>query len=371
MQKIKNKPGSVRRHPIMTAFHLISRRLGDWFSKLKFGAKKPPWQRSTPSFDIYFMHVMRPFVDIEQPDRQCFRQLEKNVIATTGPSPIIIIFRYISPHLQARLLADKTTRIWLFLDDDVFAIADGQHLPDDYVRRLQAYRSVTLEPLLQRAERILSPSQRICDRVSEIPSTLVPPAMIYSEAALDHHHRREGDRFKIIFSGSRSHLADLAMIAPELRAGLDEHPHWHLTTCLGRYAPAILRVPNATHIGPLAWTGFQEFVSANKFHVAVCPLQQTAFNAARSETRMFDNAALGCAGLYSDAPPYRDWDTVYDGAAGEIVKQGQWLSKLVSYSAAPAMTKTRAENLAQLVTRIDGRGRQTELWKLDRDLFKQ
>lgn len=370
MPKIKNRLNRFLPEPVRTACHFVSNRIRFLFSKLQFTFKPKPWQRSIPSFDIYFMHVMRPLVEAHAPARQYFRRLEKNVVATTGPNPIVIIFRYISPGLQARLLADDSSRIWLFLDDDVFAVDEVNHLPDDYVRRLQAYRSATLEPLLQRAERILSPSQQICDRANGISATLVPPAMIYPWATLDHHNRRQDDPFKIIFSGSRSHLSDLGAIAGELRAGLDQNPHWHLTTFLGANAPDELKVPNASHIAPLNWPEFQQFVLANKFHVAVCPLQPTAFNAARSETRIFDNAAFGCAALYGDAAPYDDWNKAYDGAAGEIVRQGQWLSKLMAYSAAPGLVKCRAESLAALAKRIDGRARQAALWRLDNDRVK-
>jgi len=294
---------------------------------------------------------MSNLIGTDNDDSMPFIRLEPNVVRSTGQPSLTLIFRYVSSNLQMRLLAGTGERVWFFIDDDIWAIDPDARLPTGYRRRLETYRRCMAEPLIARAERVLSPSERILRRFPEIPGSKVPPALVYSLPDLDHHNRLPNGRFDMIFSGTRSHLADLEMIVGPLRKALQANPHWRLTTFLGRHAPDELRLANARHLSPMNWQAYRSFVADHRFHVALCPLRPTAFNAARSTTRLFDNAAFGATVLYTPNPPY---DAIFRGELGLPFDVSQLRETLEACARDPVATRRHAFALAEAARSIDG-----------------
>ena len=256
------------------------------------------------------------------------------------------------------MLADGDTRLWYFIDDDLWAPGLGDDLPRDYVKRLGKLRQFTADPIIGKAVRVLSPSKRILARFPNKPGTIVPPALVHRLPALKHHVRKPDDRLDIVFSGTRSHLGDFLTIELPLRECLLQNPHWRLTTFLGRHAPCELRLSNARHLDPMDWSTYREFVSQNRFHVALCPLLQTDFNAARSATRLLDSAAFGATPVYSPVPPY---DHIL--ATGGISFQPATLQECLCFCAEnPKFTRAQAQKIALKAEDIGSLTRQRKFW---------
>ena len=285
-------------------------------------------------------------------------RVEPNVFRTTGTRQITLIFRYASPKAVTQTLSDTSASLWYFIDDDVWAFGSGDGLPSDYVKRQIQFRRLTADALIAKSVRLLSSSKRILDRFPDTDGAIVPPALVHRLPSLDHHDREPGDPFDIVFSGTRSHLDDFKTIELPLRACLQENPHWRLTTFLGRHAPRGLRLPNARHLKPMEWQAYRRFVSRNRFHLALCPLQATDFNAARSASRLLDSAAFGAAPAYSPVPPYgRLFATLGTPFHPETLQEC-----LHACAESPETTRVKAEKTAQKAADIGSRQKQRSFW---------
>lgn len=317
-----------------------------------------------PSTEIYFHQAMQGLIGTRQSEKAPIIRLEPNVFRAIGRDNTTLVFRTPSRQLQAQILADEDTELWFFIDDDLWAAGPADGLPCDYSKRLIELRHRTAEPLIERSKILVTSSQRILDRFPCKAGLIVPPALVYDLPRLDHHNRRPGDAFDIVFSGTRSHLSDLMAIAKPLQNCLWRNPQWRLTTFLGSHAPRSLRLRNARHLDPMDWPDYRRFVSHNRFHVALCPLRPTAFNAARSATRLLDNAAFGSATVYSEVAPY---DRLFEScgrSVGESSRSHDALEDcLHSYEANPSSARAHARLTARRATIMGAPRRQQDLWR--------
>jgi len=48
----------------------------------------------------------------------------------------------------------------------------------------------------------------------------------------------------------------------------------------------------------MSWEKYRAFVACHRFHIAIAPALDTAFNRSRSLSRLHDHAAYGAAGLF-------------------------------------------------------------------------
>ena len=124
-----------------------------------------------------------------------------------------------------------------------------------------------------------------------------PPARIVRGAA------------RILYMGTATHDADLAMIAPALA-------RLH-TTFGGRVRIDIIGVtarndlPDGVHriVPPLharaSYPGFVDWMQTQRWDIGIAPLAETGFNRCKSAIKALDCAALGLAVLGSDVPAYR------------------------------------------------------------------
>lgn len=222
------------------------------------------------------------------------------------------------------------------IDDDIAAGTVELDLSTPYRRRLTRLRDGIHRTMLERADHVYVPSGRLA-RVLRPAGVIerIDPALHAPVASLDHHD--EGS-LRLIFPGTRSHLADLLEIAPMLSRFLRAHPGVSLTTWLGDVVPDVLRLPNAAHHATLDWPTFRQALRRERFHAALLPARPTAFNAARSHNKLLECACLGAAPLTGGHAPYAsivreqggfvvdDWSEAFTRAVEDraALKEATW-----------------------------------------------
>ena len=321
------------------------RRLLRWF-------KKP--RPETPTASIYFASPLADLIGEGRP----ISRLTPSLFAC-GDAAVVLRYAH---DAEFRLLAERPFRkILVLLDDDFWAVGEGDGLPEHYRNRMVRYREGDLQTLLGLATHVVAPSQAIRDRISGKHVLDLQPARLHPLADLGHH--RDPGRFDMIFPGTGSHGADFSFLAPVLAQFLRRHPDARLTTFLGRAAPDQLQgIANATNLDPFDWSAYQTFVKDHQFHVAVAPALDTLFNRGRSLTRLHDNAAFGAAGLYSRLPPFEG--ALIDETEGLLIENDSaaWGEKLEQLYADRLMTEQLAAGGQTLSMRLGDPARVRAFW---------
>jgi hypothetical protein len=143
----------------------------------------------------------------------------------------------------------------------------------------------------------------------------------------------EKGRTTVLYMGTKTHDADIALVLPAFQDLARRHPGLRLRV-IGGFAR-----PSET---PPEWLEFVELGGAVKAYpafvpwlrgqaadvdFAVAPLADTPFNRWKSGLKFLDYAALGLSGLYSDLPEYRA--LVKESGTGRLVAPGaDWTGPL-------------------------------------------
>ncbi len=261
---------------------------------------RPGRWREIPSVEKYFLGpnrdlVVSRFAFRPSPDTS-YRRLGPHLF-TTGESAVLI--RHATERELALLERGSFRRIAYLLDDDLDAIAGDPAINADYRRRVAAFRDGPLQRILRRATDFIAPSIPLLSAHSGPALHFLGPALTHTPPGTTHFATEE--TFRIVFLGTRSHLEDFALLAPELERFLRAHPEAQLDTFLGRWAPAELReLPNAIHHAPLHWPAFRRLLQRRRWHLALAPMRPTAVNRARSWNKLLDHAAAGTATLATE-----------------------------------------------------------------------
>lgn len=286
----------------------------------------------SPSAFIYFSGPLAELIGPRDEMSKPIWRLEPNVFQVREPDPIYLIFRRCSHRFLQEIQTKKPGKIVFFIDDNIWEVGEESCLPEDYRKRLLQYKSEIFLPLGEIADTIISPSASILEHYAGKNCVLIAPSLVGDVSALKHFDAA-GEPVEMVFCGTRSHLADLEMIAPDLRRLLDDFPNLRFTTFLGRHVPRLLQHRQSTHLRPMNWPTYRQFQQENNFHISVSPAIDSAFNQSRSISRMMDNAYFGAAGLFTDQKPFNE--IIDHGLNGMLVdsSNGNWyeaISRLIN-----------------------------------------
>ena len=312
----------------------------------------------TPSADIYFLNAMRGEVSAG-----AVRALGPNVY---GAGDSYVVLRYANDRELARLEAARPRQVFYVIDDDLEALSRSDDLPADYRARLSAFVARSLPRILALADVVLAPNALLLTRFTDHQTGLVFPSHCSVSDGFDHF----GDGpLRLVFTGSRSHAGDLAVIAPALERLCTAWPQIELTTFLGPAAPPPLRrLGNVVNRPALPWPAYRRFMATARFHIALAPFRRTPTNQCRSHNKVNDHAAFGAAGLYGDILPYRE--IVSHGADGLLLPPDPdaWFEALATLLDDPASARRLAQAGGSLSRRSGSPALLRTFWRERLDL---
>ena len=168
----------------------------------------------------------------------------------------------------------------------------------------------------------------ITDRISVLPNQLsrpvwgVPPDREPGTDAM----------ITILYMGTRTHDADLALVRTAFASLVKQHPSARLKV-IGGMAEVWAENPAWLQLTPIPENAkaYPRFVSwlrseARTSVFAIAPLARTSFNRYKSGLKFLDYAGLGLSGLFSDAEQYRTHQR--DSECGLLVADTDWSSAL-------------------------------------------
>lgn len=146
-----------------------------------------------------------------------------------------------------------------------------------------------------------------------------------------------GNRRRILYMGSDSHARDLDMLNSVLERIRTRFPDVQILQIGGghplSYARTLRRPPGAT-----SYPGFVRWFRAiaSRCSLALAPLLEDDFSAAKSNIKYLDYMAAGLFGIYSDVPAYRG--SVTEGVTGVLCpnEPAEWEKCIVRQLESPA-----------------------------------
>ena len=276
--------------------------------------------RRIPTTDLYFLNPLnhlRNSAGIRLPP---LRILAPNIY-TVGSTGVIV--RYGAESDLRRLEREGVRRIVYIIDDDIAAGADDPDLPARYRAKLAAFAEGAWPALSTAADIVIVPGAVLAAAYSE-KARVVQPAWHVAPASAAHFDQPR--HIEMAHLGTGSHAADFASLAPTLAEVLSAHPNVRLTLFSGDAVPAPLRGhPQVRARRPMAWWRYKQTLPRMRFHLALYPLRDTAFNRARSANKLYEHAIVGAASLMSSNPALNE-------AAGPnadvFVKLGDWRQRI-------------------------------------------
>jgi hypothetical protein len=260
--------------------------------------------RNSPTLDIYFREPLHDLIT----SRAMIKG--SRLISRIGPNAFVcngraVIIRYATRSELNQIRKSGVREVYYIIDDDFFNLTDEMTLPDDYRVRLQKFAGSILPEILEISDRIVSPSSVILERFKDKNCEILAPA--YLCLAKDFSHFDRKDPIAAVFPGTRSHINDLAAIVPAIEASLAAHETLTLTTFLGGHGDALFsKHPRIKNRQPQSWSQYRKTMAAERFHLALVPYAESAFNRARSINKLHDVAAFGAVGLFSNRRPSSD-----------------------------------------------------------------
>ena len=324
-----------------------------WLSRLlvpAFGTQP------TPSADLYFRYALADLIGDD--GGRPVKRLGSNLYAA-GERYVLI--RYAAPAELAVLEAARRERLLYVVDDDFTALIDDAGLPRGYRRRMAAFARDVLPQILAMDPLIVAPNQRLFAAFGSKAGLLIEPAHGPLNDNLGHFASLKP--LRLVFAGTRSHVADLAAVATGIATFLDGHPQARLVTFLERHCPPPLDShPQVENRAALDWPRYQQVLTTERFHLALAPFLPVAANEARSANKVNDHAAFGAAGLYGRIAPYRD--RITHGADGLLVGDGpqDWLAALSELASQPHRMQAIARSGLALARKLGDPARQRRFW---------
>jgi glycosyltransferase involved in cell wall biosynthesis len=239
---------------------------------------------------------------------------------------ILVTQRYAVPDIQS---ADRLTahcraqgmRLLYDLDDDLIGIP-ADHPDADVLR-----------PRAELVARMVRDADAVWTSTAPLASTLltVRKAVRVVPNGLDERlwsaiapaERPPFAPLRVLFMGTATHDADLALVLPALERLRSEYGERVRIDVLGvtrGTLPAFVNRVALPTAGAASYPGFVNWmIQRNSWDVGLAPLVDSGFNRCKSPIKALDYAALGMAVLASDIEVYRG--SIADGRGGMLVRE--------------------------------------------------
>lgn len=186
--------------------------------------------------------------------------------------------------------------------DDWLLDVPADHVDADFYRMRP--RRETIRTALRAADAITTSTHVIADRCAALGTRvhILPNAIDTTQFV--RLPRAEHAPLAVAFCGTPSHQDDVPLIAPALRRLLSERQDRVRVISVGCPIPDLAGAEGYTHHDFIDAPLYPRFLSELRIDVGLAPLQDTLFNAAKSDIKYLEYAATGAATIASPVTPY-------------------------------------------------------------------
>lgn len=223
------------------------------------------------------------------------------------------------------------------IDDLLFNSSELPDGDDEWDQHVDVVRA-----MMRRADVVTVSTPLLVESASQLASRveLIPNALderlwfapLQGTLRIPMLERDPDNTLRLLYVGTKTHAADLAALRPVLDSLPSRLGRPVRLTVIGGEADATERQWYRSLAIPR--TGYPSFVPwvrqvASQHHVAVAPLADTVFTAAKSDLKWLEYTAADLPGVFADVPPYA---TVDHGRTGMVAPMGDvkaWVKSIV------------------------------------------
>lgn len=319
-------------------------------------------RKRLPTTDLYFLHACSSLI------RRWWHPAPVTMLGANcfARGNTLVLIRRDNEALMRQAI-DWPGRLIYLIDDDITAAARSPYLPEDYKARLGSFDRDYHSRLIQRADLLLVPSVSLARRFAAdtgVTAEIRHIDPIWPFAMADGRHfgdLRNGAPLRIVHLGSGSHGGALAAAAPAIARSLDANPDTEFTY-IGRQEPhpALARHPRVRRIEPKSWPRYRRWLPRQRFHLALYPLDETAFDRARSGNKLIEHGIVGAVGVYPE-----DWGPAHrlgDAAIFAPSDPARWGERLGDILAKREELVHGAAQAADILCRYNSPAAQADMW---------
>ena len=231
----------------------------------------------------------------------------------------VIIVRHASRRWLKSLLEErsKITKVTYLKDDDIASVFSARDLPW-YYALWTGWRYLTIRGLLSKlVSEIVVSTQELAERYpASNPSVWEPH---YDDTSEFH-----SETLVYFYHATITHLREMRWLVPIVRRVQQAVPNaWFEIIGDASVARMFRGIPRVRVIHPMNWPDYQAYIQSVRYDVGLAPLHDTAFNRARSHTKLYQITRASAAGIFSDVIPYSR--KIVDGATGVLCKNHRYL----------------------------------------------
>ena len=315
-----------------------------------------------PTVELYFSGPLADLIAVGLGPRsgRPIRQVGPHVF-TCGS--VAIIVRYAQPSELNFLRQRSFSHVYYVMDDLFSGLETDSSLPEGYRRRLMAFAGNRLPKILELATVLIVPNTVVATGLENFPIEILQPSAVKVCSDFSHFDHGADGPIDLLLSGSRSHAADIEMIAPGILRALRRNHRLRVTSFLGEMAPRSLRNHSAVRNHPqLPWSKFRQVLQRRRFHAAAAPYRDTPFNGARSINKILDHGAVGAVGLYSNRAPHSRYVSHMETGVLMADDHYDWSEAILEVAGRPRQARRLAARGAALANELGDRRRVRQFW---------
>lgn len=286
---------------------------------------------SNPSTDFYLRSRLTApgFPPVEYVDIETRPGDRGGILPGCAGGVFVIVCRYISPGWLKALeeARPRLAGLAFFLDDDLPAMLADRSLPLRYRYRIWQRYARHVERLSALASQLWVATPALENRYREQGAKLLPPLYIDSPA--------QGEpMIRYFYHGTAAHEAEQRFLAGVVREVQRRDSRMLFEIIGGHDTRKLFRgIERVVVLHPMDWPGYLAYSSATRQDIGLAPLFESAANAARSHSKVYDITRSGAVGIYSRRTPYADF--IRDGEDGVLLPDdaGQWVETILDLAA--------------------------------------
>lgn len=279
--------------------------------------------------------------------------LDRLEISDFTPNVLPLFIRCGDPraHSWAQHLVDANYPYLFYIDDNFWRIVGNSALAE-YYRHPTVRRS--LEFIVSNAKAVITNSGELASYLSRFSTRVSVLPTFFDFSLIGNVQQRSGEEVRIGFAGSPSRVEDLELVSPLINPILEKFPQaiFEFAGALPRGIRPGERVLFFPHTPD--YSSYIRFQAERHWAIGLAPLIDHEANRGKTDNKYREYGACGCAGIYSDIPPYSH--VVTNSRTGLLVKNtpSAWLEAVTDLLADPERRAALAQAaLEDVKTRYD------------------
>jgi len=212
---------------------------------------------------------------------------------------------------------DLLVKVTYLKDDDIPAVFNANDLPWHY-SLWTGWRFLTTRGLLDKVvSEVVVSTRELADRYPESKPLVWEPH--YNDTSV-----MPPTTLVYFYHATLTHAREMKWLVPIVRRVQKAVPNaWFEIIGDGSVARLFKGIPRVRCVHPMDWPIYHEYLGSVSFDVGLAPLMDSAFNRARSHTKLYQITRAGAAGIYSNGVPYSE--KIVHGITGLLIANHRYL----------------------------------------------